>query len=91
MHIETKPKDWYMPVASTAWAGARWRSNNAKPFTLQPGQTMQSLRVIVSLHHGDFFEPLALYRDVSDRAGCRPGAAHRRMFRTRMVFVGLRV
>jgi len=71
MHIETKPKDWFMPVASQH-GRVTLAFEQRQPFTLQPGATLQSLRVIVSLHHGDFFEPLALYRDVLMAQGVGP-------------------
>jgi alpha-galactosidase len=63
MHIETKPKDWFMPVASQH-GQVTLAFEQRQAITLHPGAMIQSLRVIVSLHHGDFFEPLALYRDV---------------------------
>jgi alpha-galactosidase len=71
MHIETKPKDWFMPVASQH-GQVTLAFEQRQPLTLQPGQAMQSLRVIVALHHGDFFEPLALYRDVLTAQGVGP-------------------
>jgi alpha-galactosidase len=63
MHIEPEPKDWFMPVEKRSGVvQAAFEKRHA--FVLQSGQSTQSLRVIVSLHHGDFFEPLALYREV---------------------------
>ena len=71
MHIETKPKDWYMPVASPR-GQVRAAFEQRRSIILPPGETIQSLRIIVSLHHGDFFEPLALYRDVLTAQGVGP-------------------
>jgi alpha-galactosidase len=71
MHIETKPKDWFMPVASQH-GQVTLAFEQRQSITLPPGATLQSLRVIVSLHHGDFFEPLALYRDVLTAQGVGP-------------------
>ena len=71
MHIETKPKDWFMPVASQR-GQVTLAFEQRQPFILQPGATVQSLRVIVSVHHSDFFEPLALYRDVLTVQGVGP-------------------
>ena len=71
MHVEPEPKDWHLPVESQSgqvWAALEDRHS----LTLQPGQSRQSLRVIISLHHGDFFEPLRLYREVLSVQGVTP-------------------
>jgi len=62
-HIEPEPKDWFMPVEKRS-SVVQAAFENRQAFILQAGQSMQSLRVMVSLHHGDFFEPLALYREI---------------------------
>ncbi len=71
MHIEPEPKDWFMPVEKRSGV-VRAAFENRQPCALQPGQTTQSLRVIVSLHHGDFFAPLSLYRNVMATQGITP-------------------
>jgi len=63
MHIEPQPKDWYLPVGSQH-GQVSIALENRRPITLQPGESIKSLRAIVSLHRGDFFEPLQLYREV---------------------------
>ncbi len=71
MHIEPEPKDWFMPVEKRSGL-AQAAFENRQTFVLQPGRSAQSLRVIVSLHQGDFFEPLTLYRDVMATQGIAP-------------------
>ncbi len=68
MHIEPEPKDWFMPVESRLGV-TQAAFENRQSFVLPPGQSAQSLRVIVSLHHGDFFAPLTLYRAVMTAQG----------------------
>ena len=71
MHIEPEPKDWFMPVANRSDV-VQAAFENRRPFVLQPGQSAQSLRVMVSLHRGDFFAPLTLYRLVMTGWGIAP-------------------
>jgi len=61
MHIETTPKDWYMPV-ETDEKGVSAALQLRQPVTLQPGESFSGLKTVISLHTGDFFAPLALYR-----------------------------
>lgn len=63
MHIEPTPKDWYMPVQSdneSITATLQFR----QPVTLQPGESFSGLKTIISQNPGDFFTPLALYREL---------------------------
>jgi alpha-galactosidase len=63
MHIETEPKDWYMPVAAgqnEIYSALELR----QLVTLQPGESFQGLKTIISWHRSDFFAPLALYREL---------------------------
>ncbi len=71
MHIEAEPKDWFMPVENQSGV-VRAAFEDRQAFVLQPGQTAQSLRVMLSLHHGDFFAPLSLYRLVMTAQGIAP-------------------
>ena len=62
-HIEPTQALWHLPVAADSHAvclGLEYRS----PQILAAGQAIQSLRVLLSLHTGDFFAPLALYREI---------------------------
>jgi alpha-galactosidase len=71
MHIEPVPQEWYTPVQAD---GKEIRTSLEKrsPTVLQPNQEMISPRVVVSLHHGDFFEPVSLYRELISEQGCAP-------------------
>jgi alpha-galactosidase len=68
MHIEPTPKDWYMPVKAGK-EGITAAFELRSPVTLQPGKQIESLRIVVSVHHGDFFSPLALYRNLLAEQG----------------------
>jgi alpha-galactosidase len=70
MHIDPQPRDWYMPVAAdkqrvTAALELRLR------IELQPGGSLTGPAVVLSVHQGDFFEPLALYRELLAAQGVR--------------------
>ncbi len=71
LHLEPEPKDWFMPVECRSGL-VQAAFENRQAVILQPGQVVQSLRVMVALHHGDFFAPLALYRDVLTLQGIAP-------------------
>ncbi|MEW5871513.1 MAG: glycoside hydrolase family 36 protein [Chloroflexota bacterium] len=68
-HIEPQPKDWYMPVCASEGDGIEFSLQYRQAVHLQPGETLHSLRVLVSLHQGDFFAPLSLYRKLLARQG----------------------
>jgi alpha-galactosidase len=68
MHIEPTPKDWYMPVKAGK-EGIAAALELRKPVTLLPGEKVESLRVVISVHRGDFFAPLAFYRDFLAKQG----------------------
>ena len=63
MHVETSPRDWYMPV-SAGPNGISSALELRQPVTLQPGESFQGLETVISLHQADFFAPLALYREL---------------------------
>jgi alpha-galactosidase len=70
MHMDPKPRDWHMPVTAggqsvTAALELRQRVE------LHPGESLMSLAVVLSSHHGDFFQPVALYRDLLAGQGVR--------------------
>jgi alpha-galactosidase len=62
MHTETQPKDWYMPVKSNS-TGIETAFELRKSVTLNPAESIESLQIVISAHQGDFFAPLALYRE----------------------------
>lgn len=63
MHTDPTPKDWFMPVA---WGtdGITAAFELRGQIELRPGEGLCSLPVVLSVHTGDFFEPLALYREL---------------------------
>ena len=63
MHIEPTPKDWYMPVKSGK-EGVSAMLQLRQPVMLQPGESYTGLQTVLSIHTGDFFAPLALYREL---------------------------
>ncbi len=70
MHIDPKPRDWYMPVTAdqqrvTAALELRRR------IELQPGGSFTGPAVVLSVHQGDFFGPLALYGELLAAQGVR--------------------
>lgn len=70
-HVEPRPADLYLPVTSGpngTFASLEYREKTV----LRPGESMQSGRAMISLHHGDFYEPLALYARVMADLGIRP-------------------
>lgn len=72
MHIEPTPKDWYMPVKAGK-EGITTALELRNPITLHPGEAINSLNVAVSIHQGDFFSPLTLYRSLLAKQGvCAP-------------------
>ena len=70
MHIEPTPKDWYMPVKSGK-EGVTAALQLRLPITLQPGESYTGLRTVISQHMGDFFAPLALYRELLGAQGVK--------------------
>jgi alpha-galactosidase len=70
MHVEPSPKDWYMPVVSDG-DGIKAAFEVRRRIELQPGERLCSLPVVLSVHTGDFFEPLTLYRELLAAQGVR--------------------
>lgn len=71
MHIQPVPQEWYMPVtadARTIQTGLERRA----PVHLHPGETFTAPVVVISVHHGDFFEPLDLYRALMEAQNIHP-------------------
>lgn len=70
-HLETVSQPWYMPVEASAdqiVASLQWRSNTH----LEPGNSLDGLYTVLMIHHGDFFEPLARYREMMKLRGVVP-------------------
>jgi alpha-galactosidase len=62
-HIEPFQALWHLPVTADSH-GVCLGLEDRNPQVLPPGQAIHSLRVLLSLHHGDFFAPLTLYRNI---------------------------
>ena len=72
-HIETYQALWHMPVQSDPKQGIYVALQDRRPTEIEPSGKLQSLRVLLSLHHGDFFESLRLYRQIMSQQGlCAP-------------------
>ena len=62
-HVEPFQALWNLPVTADS-RGVFMGLEDRRPQILAPGQAIHSLRVLLSLHTGDFFDPLALYRQI---------------------------
>jgi alpha-galactosidase len=71
-HVEPQPKNWYMPVQSEPQAGVCAALEDRRQRTLNPGERLSGLEAMLSFHHGDFYEPLALYRKILAAEGVAP-------------------
>jgi alpha-galactosidase len=72
-HIEPIPKDWYIPVTYIKKNHKTLAAFQEKQrHILTRGQSLDSLTIMISLHQGDFFAPLALYREVLSVQGVKP-------------------
>jgi alpha-galactosidase len=79
MHIESVPQEVYMPVIAKP-GYVRTSLELRRPIVLKPGQELTSPRVVISHHHGDFFAPLALYRELLSEQGVIPAAPNAECF-----------
>jgi len=70
MHANPGPGDWHMPVTAGG-QGVTAAFELRQPFELLPGETLTGPPVVLSWHHGDFFEPVALYRQLLAAQGVR--------------------
>ena len=72
-HIEPIPKDWYIPVTYTKKDHKALAAFQEKrKHILMRGQSLDSLMIMISLHQGDFYAPLAMYREVLSAQGVKP-------------------
>ena len=71
-HVEPVPQLWYMPVRGGSRNGVRLALEKREPDVILPGGSVAGLRTMLSVHRGDFYEPLALYADVLAVQGLRP-------------------
>ncbi len=71
-HVEPVPQLWYMPVRGGSRNGVRLALETREPDVIPPGGSVAGLRTLLSVHQGDFYEPLALYADILAVQGLRP-------------------
>ena len=71
MHIDPIPQEWYMPVR-TDGNSVRTCFEKRSATVLQPAQQIHFPQIVISLHHGDFFEPVSLYRELLTKQGITP-------------------
>jgi alpha-galactosidase len=72
MHIEPVPQEWYMPAVADE-KSASTSLERREPLKLKIGETFKAPAVIISVHHGDFYEPLDLYRALMEEQNVHPG------------------
>ena len=71
-HVEPVPRRWHMPVRGRARDGVRVALEDWEPVVIPPGGHTEGLRTLLSVHRGDFFDPLVLYAGVLAAQGLRP-------------------
>lgn len=71
-HIEPEQQNLWMPVRAND-QHVQAEIAEFHPIMLQPGQSIHSPHVLLSLHSGDFFAPLDLYRQLLGAQGVKPG------------------
>ncbi|MBK9208314.1 MAG: alpha-galactosidase [Anaerolineales bacterium] len=69
-HIEPTQELWYMPVSAQN-GKIKVAFEDRREQTLNAGDVFQTPRVLLSVHQGDFFEPLKLYREVMALQGLK--------------------
>jgi alpha-galactosidase len=74
-HVEPRPRLISLPVAmpDAAHAHLAVRSNRAQ--TLEPDETLHTLRTFISVHQGDYFRTLTEYRRLMLRQGFQMASA----------------
>ncbi len=62
---------WHMPVDASP-GSIRIALEDRRPPALAPGERLESLPVLLTVHQGDFFAPLARYREALSTLGIPP-------------------
>lgn len=70
-HIELVPKLVSLPVTMTDASHATVAVTYAAKRTLQPGESLETARTFVTVHHGDYFAALREYRKMMIAQGVR--------------------
>ena len=71
-HVEAEPQEWYMPVTVERSEGVQTALENREAITLAPGETWTGLRVLISVHQGDFYDFAARYSSIMAASGMPP-------------------
>jgi alpha-galactosidase len=74
-HLEPGPRLVSLPVAMPDPTGATVGVRERRAVRLVPGQSFDTLRTFVAVHHGDHFQPLSVYRRLMALQGLLPPAA----------------
>lgn len=68
-HLEPTQALWYMPVSTEYENSLQFSLENRELVSLSAGEQTSSLAVLISYHQGDFYAPLALYRELMEKQG----------------------
>jgi alpha-galactosidase len=68
-HIETSPRLVSLPVTMPNASESTVAVTATGPWTLAPGQSLETLRTFVAVHRGDHFGALVDYRGVMEKQG----------------------
>ena len=71
-HLETGPRLVSLPVTVSASNEATLGVSYRKQTLLRAGESLQTFRTFVRVHHGDFFSSLHAFRDLMQRRGLYP-------------------
>ena len=74
-HIETAPKLISLPVVSPDAAHAQVAVSSSASKTLKPSESFRTLRTFVSVHQGDYFKTLTVYRRLMEKQGFKMAKA----------------
>jgi alpha-galactosidase len=74
-HIEPMPRLISLPVSMPDVGHARVAVRSTREQTLEPGESLHTLRTFVSVHQGDYFRTLTDYRRLMMRQGFQMASA----------------
>lgn len=69
-HLELAPRLWHMPLHVNE-DGAHISFQRRETVSLEPGERLQGLRTMLSVHRGDYYAPLRLYAELMSAQGWR--------------------
>jgi alpha-galactosidase len=72
-HIETEHQDWHMPLSANGRGLPTFALERRDPFVLEPGQAVWTPHASISVHEGDYYDPLATYASMMRAQGWAPG------------------